>query len=262
MGNQIFKVGGDALRMWDENLPRALSKEENAKLLWEYQNTQDKNLKAKIRDKIVYGNMRLVAKIIKERMFYADSATKEDVLQEMIFAMIKAVDEFDFSKNAAFSTFLTTKISEGLERRNKYLNAKCRSGKEIVSLHQPTSKDGDAKFRYEDVLKDESVDFNSMLNKLEIEFVVTKILPKFSELEQQIFKKHFLQDVKQCEIAEEMCISHQYITKILKRMSVEIKEIYEKGDGANIAPRYKNYGKCVVSRATTKAEPKVEQKNK
>ena len=88
-------------------------------------------------------------------------------------------------------------------------------------------------------MKEKYFDEKLILDNIEAKFLYEKILPKFSDFEQEIFKQHFVERKKLREIAENVGFSHQFVSQELCRMLEDIKAIYNEGDEAEIGKRYR-----------------------
>lgn len=87
-----------------------LNAEEQKKLLYQYHVNKDKTAK----DKLILHNLKLVMSIaIKYQRGLLPIA---DLFQEGIFGLSKAIDKFDFTKNAVLSTYATIWISQTIRR--------------------------------------------------------------------------------------------------------------------------------------------------
>lgn len=94
----------EAFCNYAESIP-PLDAKQNDELLKEYKRTGDPNIKTKI----VEGNYKLVLKRISS---YKNSQYDlEDLLQECIIAVMKAVDDFDIEKGNSFGTYAYPKMN-------------------------------------------------------------------------------------------------------------------------------------------------------
>ncbi len=68
----------------------------------------------KARDKLIYGNLRLVLSVIQK--FIGRGETADDLFQVGVVGLIKAIDNFDTSLNVRFSTYAVPMIQGELKR--------------------------------------------------------------------------------------------------------------------------------------------------
>ena len=100
------------------------------------------------REKLIRHNLRLVAHIVKK--YYAMPGDQEDLVSIGTIGLIKAVDTFDSTRRARFSTYASRCIENEIRmqfRRNKKSNA-------VVSLQETLEADGDSALTLADVLQD------------------------------------------------------------------------------------------------------------
>lgn len=84
-----------------------ISSDETRRLFLLYNETKDK----KIRETLIYSNFRLVYKIAQKYLCnYTDPHIREDIKQNGIVGLIKAVDTFDITKGFTFGTYATRVI--------------------------------------------------------------------------------------------------------------------------------------------------------
>ena len=87
-----------------------LKEEEKIRLLKEYQTTGSKVAK----DRLINGNLRLVLSVIQK---YAGRGEDiDDLFQIGVVGLIKAINNFDLSKEVRFSTYCVPMISGELRR--------------------------------------------------------------------------------------------------------------------------------------------------
>mgnify|MGYP003301427859 CR=1 FL=1 len=87
-----------------------LKEEEKIRLLKEYQSTGSK----KAKDELIKGNLRLVLSVIQK---YAGRGEDiDDLFQIGVVGLIKAINNFDLTKEVRFSTYCVPMISGELRR--------------------------------------------------------------------------------------------------------------------------------------------------
>lgn len=87
-----------------------LSEEEKMSLLREYKETHSK----KVRDRLIEGNLRLVLSIVQR--FSGRGEDVDDLFQIGVVGLMKAIDNFDLTKEVRFSTYCVPMISGELRR--------------------------------------------------------------------------------------------------------------------------------------------------
>ena len=87
-----------------------LTEAEKIGLLREYQKTHSKA----VRDKLIKGNLRLVLSIVQR--FAGRGEDVDDLFQIGVVGLIKAINNFDLTKEVRFSTYCVPMISGELRR--------------------------------------------------------------------------------------------------------------------------------------------------
>ena len=195
------------LNFW-EDLPPALTNEENIEYLKKYRETNDKNL----RDKIVFGNMRLVVGFIKKNGVSIYSKGKantfEDVAQEAAFAISNAIESYDFDKNIKFSTYACVCIKNMF--RNKYRKVKFE--KDDVSLNNKVFDDGDDDFI--DIIEADNLKLDNTEGIIEYQYIKNNIICLLPKREKEVFDDYFCKDMSAAKIAKKLGISRHYVEKM------------------------------------------------
>ena len=93
-----------------------LTESEKIAMLREYQETHDK----RIRDALIKGNLRLVLSIVQR--FASRGEDVDDLFQIGVVGLMKAIDNFDLSKEVRFSTYCVPMISGELRRHLRDYN--------------------------------------------------------------------------------------------------------------------------------------------
>ena len=89
---------------------RVMPEEEKMALLREFKETGSKA----VRDKLIAGNLRLVLSVIQR--FAGRGEDVDDLFQIGVVGLIKAINNFDLSKEVRFSTYCVPMISGELRR--------------------------------------------------------------------------------------------------------------------------------------------------
>ena len=103
MGNKVEICGVDTSKI------PLLSPEEKKELL-----IKIKNGEKEAREQFINGNLRLVLSVIKR--FYSRGENADDLFQVGCIGLIKAMDNFDLSKNVQFSTYAVPMIVGEIRR--------------------------------------------------------------------------------------------------------------------------------------------------
>ena len=167
------------------------------------------------RQKLILHNLRLVAHIV--RKYYASNKNAEDLVSIGTIGLIKAVDTFKCDAGAKFATYAAKCIQN--EILMSFRAQKKRANE--ISIHETIDVDRDGNpLTYIDVI---SCDEN-MTDEIDREILSSKALhyinTSLSERERQIIIMRFglfgTSELTQREIAEKLCISRSYVSRIEK----------------------------------------------
>lgn len=167
------------------------------------------------RQKLILHNLRLVAHIV--RKYYASSKNSEDLVSIGTIGLIKAVDSFKCDAGARFATYAAKCIQN--EILMSFRAQKKRANE--ISIHETIDVDRDGNpLTYIDVI---SCDEN-MTDEIDRKILSAKALhyinTSLSERERQIIIMRFglfgTKELTQREIAEKLCISRSYVSRIEK----------------------------------------------
>ena len=100
------------------------------------------------REKLIRHNLRLVAHIVKK--YYALPGDQEDLVSIGTIGLMKAVDTFDSTRRARFSTYASRCIEN--EIRMQFRRSRKSSG--TISLQETLEADGESALTLSDVLQD------------------------------------------------------------------------------------------------------------
>ncbi len=229
--------------------PEGLTNQENSELLAQYKVTGDR----KLRDKIIYGNLRLAISYSWQKFNgqiyyqYIRKNEYEDLIQDLSMIILNAVENFDASKSFAFSTFLCSCIHNDFVRRIKKSSCLKNSAK-VISFSSVLFKDDKGKdITLEQVIKDEKHTEDKILASADVKIIMGKILPFLPERQQLVFKKYFIEGKKQNEIAQEIGVSQEQISRDLRKSKEIVEFIYNNGirayEIAQSQPKQKNMEK-------------------
>lgn len=203
----------------EENVPRALTQEE----LYEYFERY-KNGDFSAREVIINGNIRLVLhQVIKK---YLNTVyDKKELVSIGVVGLIKAVDNYDISKNFKFATYaarcINNEINMFIKKGKKYIND--------ISFEKALCVDENGnEMKFEEILNDESSDFVLDYERQEICLIVRDLVESLSGRDKEIIELYFgfgdNEPFSQREIAEKFNISQVYVSKILKRILKKFSE--------------------------------------
>ena len=103
---------------------------------------------AAAREKLIRHNLRLVAHIVKK--YYALPGDQEDLVSIGTIGLMKAVDTFDATRKARFSTY----ASRCIENEIRMQFRRERKSGQTVSLQEALETDGDSALTLADVIQD------------------------------------------------------------------------------------------------------------
>ena len=103
---------------------------------------------AQARDTLIRHNLRLVAHIVKK--YYALPGDQEDLVSIGTIGLMKAVDTFDATRKARFSTY----ASRCIENEIRMQFRRERKSGQTVSLQEALETDGDSALTLADVIQD------------------------------------------------------------------------------------------------------------
>lgn len=202
-----------------------LSNEESRALIEQYRKTKD----IKIRDKIIYGNMKLIS--FCARKFHESFAVsskyreREDILQEGIFGAIDAVETFDPEKDYKFSTYLCRCV----EFKYDILLRKVRKEKFTYSLNEKAFDDNKREIEVIDLLQDKRHGVESFNGATELSFIKEKVLPLLAKRDRDIFVDYYLKDMSHSELALKYDVTTQRINQRIKFATEKVLQIWEGG---------------------------------
>lgn len=208
-----------ALRVESNSFPRPLSKEEEKKYFKKAKNNDKKAIEILIKH-----NLRLVAHIVKK--YYSNSNDQEDLISIGTIGLIKAVKNYDFTKNIKFATFASRCIENEIlmyfRQIKKNINNLC-----LMEDSSNLNNDFYDPEKQRDIF--EIVDFRCK-SYLLYEFI-NKILTK-RERSVIIFRYGLYSKIPltQKETAKKLKISRSYVSRIEKKavekLSREFKKSY------------------------------------
>ena len=158
----------------------------------------------------------------RARMYFLAGADKEDLIQEGMIGLFKAIRDYDESKEASFYHFaelcINRQIYSAIEASNRKKHAPLNS---YISFYSDSNEDGVA---VEDLL---GADFLSNPEEVVIaqesqEILLQKLRAKLSKFEQNVLDD-YLSGMNYQQIAEKMGKSPKAIDNALQRIKGKMK---------------------------------------
>lgn len=180
-----------------------MNKEDNYKsneeLLKEYQRTKDIN----IRNKIALNNIRLVYSIVN-KYSHDNVNSKDELVQEGFYYLLKAIDNFDCNKGNKFSTYAYWYIINVLNKTLRY--------NENISLDEPVKNTDDSEeINLIDTIEDETINIFKEVDSRNIEKEIRDCL---SDTEYKVLKYHFDYNITLKDISNKLGIDYKETIKI------------------------------------------------
>jgi len=208
---------------FNDDLPQALTKEENKKLFQLAKNS-DKDSKKILKEK----NLRLVGHIIKKYQLTNNLIDKDDLMVIGTFGLMRAVDTFDFEKGYQFTTYATRCIENEILG---VLRIEAKRIKNNISLNEVLNSDKNGNERIiENYLISNKNTENDYIRDETI-LIVRDSLKILDNLERQVielrygFKGERLSQEKTGKILN---YSQKYISKIEAKARTKLAKYLEK----------------------------------
>ena len=159
----------------------------------------------------------------RARMYFIAGADAEDVIQEGMIGLIKAIRSFDGSKGASFSTFANLCIKRQLITAVKLSNRKKHSPLNYyVSFY--TENDDDVAL-VDELQADQAFEpENQMLGQLESQKLAEAIDKKLSKFERQVLEG-YLAGKSYDELAEAFGKPYKSIDNAIQRIRKKLRDI-------------------------------------
>ena len=195
-----------------------LTKDELYKLLVDYKNGNES-----AKEKIILYNLRLVLFRINQR-FCSLQYDKSELLSIGILGLVKAVNTVSLDKSFEFSAYAIKCIDNEI----LMFLRKSKKDRKVVSFNHVLKKLKDDTFlTVEDVLVDDS-DIFEIYSQNELNLGIQNIIYGLPERERDIiimyygFKDNIIYN--QSEIAKKMNLSQSRVSRIIKRVNLELKK--------------------------------------
>ena len=200
-----------------ETLPPPFSKQEEAKLLEQYDNNREF-----VQNELIVHNLRLVVYIAKK--FDTSSAGVEDLISIGTIGLIKAVNTFRPEKNIKLATYASRCIENEILM---YLRKAAQLRSEI-SIDEPLNTDWDGnELLLSDILGSDGNEIGRGVEQEAENSLLLKAVDGLNRREQQImelrFGLHGNREHTQKEVADLLGISQSYISRLEKRIIAELR---------------------------------------
>ncbi len=205
-----------------EQLPNPLTLEEEEALLIARDNGD-----ATAVEKLIEHNLRLVIFISKR--FKGPNIEAEDIISIGSIGLIKAIKTFKIDKNIRLATYasrcIENEILMYLRKANKSMND--------LSLDRPIHTDGEGnELCLSDIIPIDGDIVEQGIDKAEDKKVLFELLEGLNVRDQEIMIMRYglggQDELTQKEIAEKMNISQSYISRLEKRILVQMRKKYER----------------------------------
>ena len=175
------------------------------------------------REKLIRHNLRLVAHIAKK--YYALPSEQDDLISIGTIGLMKAVDTFDSTRKARFSTYASRCIGNEILM---YLR-KSSNRRQEASIDEPLNTDGDGnELLLSDVLGSDENLVGLQLEQAAERATLRRSVEQLAPRERQIMELRFglLDGVErtQKEVADAIGISQSYISRLEKRIIRQLRE--------------------------------------
>ena len=201
-----------------ESYPDVLNLEDEEKYLklWQQKDEDARNI-------LIEHNLRLVAHIVKK--FENTKEDKDDLLSIGAFGLIKAVDSYNFESNTRLATY----ASRCIENEILMYLRKTSKMKVEVSLYEPLNVDYEGNMlMLSDVLGSDPDEIYHGIEEQDEKEMLRETFSKLGKRDREIVQKRFgldgEEEMTQKEIAEMMGISQSYISRLEKKILVQLKK--------------------------------------
>jgi len=211
--NRVYYINGT------ENLPPPLSSEEEE---WLIANIEKRNS----RNVLIEHNLRLVVYIAKR--FENTGVGIEELISIGTVGLIKAISTFNNEKNIKLATY----ASRCIENEILMFIRKHSSKKREVSIDEPLSVDWDGnELLLSDILGSESDSVSRKMEDEEEKKILRYAVQSLSERERVIIEMRYgllgENELTQKEVADALGISQSYISRIEKKVMLDLKRKIE-----------------------------------
>ena len=180
---------------------------------------------AAAREKLIRHNLRLVAHIVKK--YYALPGDQEDLVSIGTIGLMKAVDTFDATRKARFSTY----ASRCIENEIRMQFRRERKSGQTVSLQEALEADGDSALTLADVIQDGFCMEECCEKKADL-LRVRQLLETLPARERQILLLRYglagQPPLTQLETAQLLGISRSYVSRLESHALCQLRQYWDK----------------------------------
>lgn len=203
-----------------DTLPMPLDAEEEAEAIAALESDESK------RDLLIEHNLRLVAYIAKK--FEGTGVGIEELISIGTLGLIKAIGTFRPDRSIKLATY----ASRCIENEILMFIRKNNTHKGEISIDEPLSVDWDGnELLLSDVLGSDADAVGKKLEEEEERAIVRVLVRRLSEREREIIELRFGmqggEELTQKEVADRLHISQSYISRLEKRIMVNLREQME-----------------------------------
>ncbi len=161
------------------------------------------------------------------KRFFIKGGEEQDVIQEGMLGLFKAIEDFDEKKGVPFSSFAKTCISrqifkamEAAERKkNQPLNS-------YISIYEDDNKDQSNQTLIEEILADDIANpENLLLDSEKTKLIMSDIIKCLSKMELEVFF-YMMQGYDYKNIAKKMDLTEKKIDNAMQRIRKKVRKIY------------------------------------
>lgn len=162
----------------------------------------------------------------RAKAYYLAGADHDDIVQEGMIGLFKAIRDFDITKQPVFSSFadlcikrnMITAVKSSTRKKHSPLNT-------YVSLSEPVFEDNEERTLEEMIIEKNSSDPEEMfLQREKTEYLNQEIESKLSNLEKSVLVR-YLNGMNYNDIAEELNRSSKSIDNALQRIKHKLNKI-------------------------------------
>lgn len=206
----------------NNSFPPALSAQEEKEYLEKYKNgdLQAKNV-------LVEHNLRLVAHIIKK--YCSTAAEQDDLISIGTIGLIKAVNTFNDSKGIKLATYASKCIENEVLM---YFRSQKKTSQD-VSINEPIDSDSEGNpLTLMDIICTEDTISDDIDKKIMVQKLYRYVEEIKNEREKTIIIMRYglynTEPLTQKQIADKLKISRSYVSRIEKKVLLELKEKFSK----------------------------------
>ena len=180
---------------------------------------------AAAREKLIRHNLRLVAHIVKK--YYALPGDQEDLVSIGTIGLMKAVDTFDATRKARFSTY----ASRCIENEIRMQFRRERKSGQTVSLQEALEADGDSALTLADVIQDGFCMEDSCERQEDVRRL-RQLLDTLPARERKILLLRYglagQPPLTQLETAQLLGISRSYVSRLESHALCQLRQYWDK----------------------------------